>query len=128
MKIYPEKIWIDVDSKDKPFILHNEATMGMCAYIRSDLAHAASLREPLGNEGWRPIETYDYINFPLVLLAGFITPSDYAQSNGSRPFWEISIGRCWHVNTRKFTGFLGQQPTHWQPLPSPPSTKPEEKE
>ena len=38
MKIYPEKIWIDVDSRDKPFILHNEATMGMCAYTRSDLA------------------------------------------------------------------------------------------
>ena len=45
MKIYPEKIWIDVDSRDKPFILHNEATMGMCAYIRSDLAHP----EPTGD-------------------------------------------------------------------------------
>ena len=41
MKIYPEKIWIDVDSRDKPFILHNEATMGMCAYIRADLALVA---------------------------------------------------------------------------------------
>lgn len=69
---------------------------------------------------WQPIETYDYEKFPLVMLAGFITPSEYAQSNGSKPFWEISIGRCWHVNTRKFTGFLGQQPTHWMPLPAAP--------
>ena len=74
-------------------------------------------------DGWQVIETYDYINFPLVLLAGFITPSEYAQENGSKPFWEISIGRCWHVNTRKFTGFLGQQPTHWMPLPKPPKTE-----
>ena len=45
MKIYPEKVWIDVDSKDKPFILHNEATMGMCAYIRSDLNNGVRERE-----------------------------------------------------------------------------------
>lgn len=71
---------------------------------------------------WQPIETYDYDGLPQVLLAGFITPSEYAQSNGSKPGWEISIGRCWHVNTRKFTGFffLGQQPTHWMPLPAAP--------
>ncbi len=72
---------------------------------------------------WQPIETYDYENFPLVILAGFITPSEYAQSNGSKPFWEISIGRCWHVNTKKFTGFLGQQPTHWMPLPDAPESE-----
>lgn len=69
---------------------------------------------------WQPIETYDYDGFPQVLLAGYIVPSEYAQENGSRPRWEISVGRCWHVNTRKFTGFLGQQPTHWMPLPKPP--------
>lgn len=69
---------------------------------------------------WQPIETYDYEGFPQVLLAGYIVPSEYAQQNGSKPRWEISIGRCWHVNTRKFTGFLGQQPTHWMPLPETP--------
>lgn len=72
---------------------------------------------------WQPIETYDYEGFPSVLLAGFIVPSEYAQTNGSKPYWEISIGRCWHVETRKFTGFLGQQPTHWMPLPAPPADR-----
>lgn len=83
--------------------------------------HTRATPQPIG--AWLPIETYDYEKSPQVILAGFITPSEYAQSNGSKPFWEISIGRCWHVNTRKFTGFLGQQPTHWMPLPKPPEDR-----
>lgn len=71
---------------------------------------------------WQPIETYDYDKFPQVLLAAYIVPSPHAASNGSKEFWDIGIGRCWHVNTRKFTGVLGCQPTHWQPLPPPPPT------
>lgn len=106
MKIYPEKVWIDVDSKDKPFILHNEATMGMCAYIRSDIAHAAPLREPLGSEGWRPIESAPLNESILGHYDGYtevtIVLSEYARK------------------------FLPHK--YWQPLPSPPSTKPEEKE
>lgn len=93
--------------------LSNERARGFNEAI--DLLHSKGLLMV-----WQPIETYDYEKFPLVMLAGFITPSEYAQSNGSKPFWEISIGRCWHVNTRKFTGFLGQQPTHWMPLPAAP--------
>ena len=25
----------------------------------------------------------------------------------------IGMGRCWHVNTRKFTGVLGGSPIYW---------------
>lgn len=100
--------------------IDNDAPNGKNCIEAQALTHAI---EHMKRWQWQPIETYDYETFPLVMLAGFITPSEYAQSNGSKPFWEISIGRCWHVNTRKFTGFLGQQPTHWMQLPEPPQER-----
>lgn len=64
-------------------------------------------------EQWQPIETYDYQNFPEVWLAAWIEPSDPAKENGASAHWDIGMGRCWHVNTRKFTGVLGGSPTYW---------------
>ena len=64
-------------------------------------------------EQWQPIETYDYKNFPEVWLAAWIEPSEYAKENGASAHWDIGMGRCWHVNTRKFTGVLGGSPTYW---------------
>lgn len=101
--------------------MHMALTDVTATDIRKCIDYLHSRGYLVGVPEWQPIETYDYEKFPLVMLAGFITPSEYAQSNGSKPFWEISIGRCWHVNTRKFTGFLGQQPTHWMPLPVAPN-------
>lgn len=63
--------------------------------------------------GWQPIETYDYKNFPEVWLAAWIEPSEYAKENGASAHWDIGMGRCWHVNTRKFTGVLGGSPIYW---------------
>ena len=64
-------------------------------------------------EQWQPIETYDYKNFPEVWLAAWIEPSEYAKENGASAHWDIGMGRCWHVNTRKFTGVLGGSPIYW---------------
>lgn len=64
-------------------------------------------------EQWQPIETYDYKNFPEVWLAAWIEPSEYAKENGASAHWDIGMGRCWHVNTRKFTGVRGGSPTYW---------------
>ena len=70
---------------------------------------------------WRPIATYDYDTCPEVLLASFIIPSEAAQENGSKPHWAIALGRCWSgAATKKFTGVLGQRPSHWRPRPQPP--------
>lgn len=70
MKIYPEKIWIDVDSRDKPFILHNEVTMGMCAYIRSDLAETRPTPPPQESVQSRAGEDVEELKSALRIEVG----------------------------------------------------------
>jgi hypothetical protein len=70
-------------------------------------------------QGWRPIESAPK-DRPL-LLAAYIVPSDEAQRNGSRPIWHIETGRAFGTKLDRWTNVLGQQPSHWQPLPQPPA-------
>ena len=67
---------------------------------------------------WQLIETYDYKNTPVVLLAAKIKPSESAARNGSKSFWDVGLGRVSYEG--RFTGILGGNPSHWMPLPTPP--------
>lgn len=68
---------------------------------------------------WRPIEEYDFNNAPTVALAAFVVPSDYAKQNGSQSFWDYGFGRCWDDKSRKFTGILGGNPSHFADVNQP---------
>lgn len=61
---------------------------------------------------WQPIETAPNDSWILVACG------------------DITIEASWHPNMECFTDISDAPvfPTHWMPLPSPPSTKPEEKE
>lgn len=96
-------------------------------YVPKDVPLVATgycnvVRAALRADDWQPIETYDYENFPEVWLAGWYEPSEYAKENGAKAKWDIALGRCWHVNTKKFTGVLGGSPKYWMPTnkPQPP--------
>ena len=103
-------------------------------------AHAASLREPLGNEGWRDIKDAPFNERVLVLTHGgaifsavkhpdgFMdedgeTIGGWTACNAHPECW--SEGACWSSNVDDFPS---DPPAMWMTLPSPPSTKPEEKE
>lgn len=78
--------------------------------------------EPLAKGMWHPIAQYNFSDSPIVLLAAFIEPSDYACTNGQKPFWDYGFGRCWSQDGLKFTGILGGSPSHFM-LIEPPEAK-----
>jgi hypothetical protein len=87
---------------------------------RAQIALTAALAvDGVALQGWQPIESAPK-DRPL-LLAAYIVPSDEAQRNGSRPIWHIETGRAFGTKLDRWTNVLGQQPSHWQPLPQPPA-------
>lgn len=84
----------------------------------SDVAMRAALTAALAAI-WRPIESAPRDR--AVLVAAYIVPSAEAQRNGSQPAWHIDVGRAFGTNLDRWTNVLGEKPSRWMPLPSPPS-------
>lgn len=91
-----------------------------------------ALAEERDKHQWRTIESAPKDG--QLLLAAYIVPSDEARRNGSRPFWDIAIGRAYGTKLDRWSGILGTLPSHWMPKPTPPdatairSGKPDGKE
>ncbi len=85
-------------------------------------AHALGILKIRLDEGrlvkWKLIDTYDFEKCQEVFLAFWCKPSEAAEANGSKPFWDVSYGRCYDVVNKKFTGILGGRPDFWLPKPS----------
>ena len=80
-----------------------------------------SIRAQLIAAQWQPIDTAP-ADGTECLIASYIVPSDAAQQNGSKPFWDIAIGHCFSrtLKESRWTSVLGSSPSHWMPLPTPP--------
>ena len=69
---------------------------------------------------WQPIETAPKDGTRLILLrgkgvvCGYWNDDKYIQK--SQPYWSHDQERIWGVRDAKTN-----QPTHWMPLPAPPS-------
>lgn len=70
-------------------------------------------------KAWMPIESAPRDR--AVLVAAYIVPSAEAQRNGLQPAWHIDVGRAFGTNLDRWTNVLGEKPSRWMPLPSPPS-------
>ncbi len=84
-------------------------------------SHAASLREPLGNEGWRDIKDAprdEKVRMMVIDAQGKIYLGNMFQFPNPMFGWQFTCAEY----------PFGHAVTHFQHLPSPPSTKPEEKE
>lgn len=101
---------VDAALHGADYIPNNDNRIWMRAALTAALA-----------EMWRPIE--DAPKDRPILLAAYIVPSDEAQRNGSRPFWDVAIGRAYGTNLDRWSGILGTRATHFMPLPSPPMGK-----
>jgi hypothetical protein len=71
----------------------------------------------IASDPWRPIDDHarDGNNY---LLAAYIVPSETAQINGSRPFWDVAYGCYW---AGSFTSILGGKPSHYKIVTPPMS-------
>lgn len=109
------------------------------------LIHAASLREPLGNEGWRPIdintlsigdrikyrdgECGEILNIVEKVIDGINYPSDENFLHKARFFVRMDNGGERYYTHRADGVCMEEASTDIvSKLPTPPSTKPEEKE
>jgi hypothetical protein len=94
------------------FPCHTEVLAGLArfeALIRADAYEQAAK--------WQPIETAPQIEFQTILLGR------EGKANGSAMpcFWD---GENWKCATIFGQGIVYRDPTHWMPLPKPPSEQP----
>lgn len=103
-----EEAWVEFQNA---FHEHADTDEGYRAITRRALTAALA-------KAWEPIESAPRDR--AVLVAAYIVPSAEAQRNGSQPAWHIDVGRAFGTNLDRWTNVLGEKPSHWMPLPSPP--------
>lgn len=74
------------------------------------------------SQSWQDISTAP-MDGTQLLLAAYIIPSPEAARNGSKPFWDIGLGRPIYPerNGTHWTSILGGEPTHWKSIEPPTS-------
>lgn len=70
----------------------------------------------MSEDGWRPIETAPR-DGTYILIGWF---EFEGQNSMEVAFWHGTLG-AWCQTSKAFTSDPNWQPTHWMPLPSPPS-------
>lgn len=80
----------------------------------------------MGEQAWRPIETAPRDGTKVLLycptrgvVGGRWSDNRYAKT--PRPYWSNDLERLYGVQATRF-----DQPTHWLPLPDPPTPDPQE--
>lgn len=93
-----------------------------CLGFKSNADRAAFLKQALTAQdecAWKPIDTLP--TGQRAILANYILPSEASLAIGSKPFWDIEIGR--EYSAGRFTSILDSRASHWMPLPAPPTNK-----
>lgn len=93
---------------------------------RAAMEVARKLREG-AIEWWRPIATAPKDGTPIRIYADGLKDEDFNPSGSVEGFWQDGegwLGAVWNPQ-HDYWMALPMKPTHWQPLPEPPSDTPQ---
>lgn len=106
--------WVETVNAD--FARHLERELAAVTEERDALIASARIKE--ANSGWRPIETAPRDGSDV--LTWWDGKRRIAWSYDRKGPW-LTAGDAWNMDCAEYT-----QPTHWMPLPAPPTTEPDQ--